>query len=266
MQLDVHLGEKKNYTVSYQFYDNPVAKLIYERMYDQENHVIDRTIFKNFGETVEELEIELTELVEKLNEHIGLETTDTLDKNVLHREFPKYNDIYFNDEYVGPLLRRFNTVIHHIEHISRVPDQQVFQFATEDDGVDMQRSWYELFTPYKKKGEMFMHYPHVGKHFLELFFDKDYNVPAEQIVLTKKVVNTFSFWCGKDRIPTPEQHKHFYSEMEEFYKKVQGKLPYYWGDPRLAIGYIPIGKCTSNIDDHIENISKNKYIHSWTLK
>jgi len=114
-----------------------------------------------------------------------------------------------------------------------------------------------VFTPYKKKGEMYMHYPHVGKHFLELFLDNDVDVLPEQIMITNKVANTFSFWCGEDMYAEGEREKIFYERLKSFYDKISDKLPYQWGDPRLAIGYVPIGKFTGKIVDFIPEIGRN---------
>ena len=266
MQIDVHLGVNAQLTLSYEFYDYPVAKTIYQRMHFQENRMIDRTIFKNFGESVTSLEVELQSITDKLNELIGLAHTDILDKHKLHEEFPKYNEIYVNDPVILPLLQRFNTLIHHIEELER-SSGKTYQFACYDLGVDMEYSWYDLFTPFKRKGEMYMHYPHIGKHFMELVLDKDYDVPEEQIVLTNKCANTFSFWCDEDRVPKNVlEEKYFEQYCLDCYEKIKHKLPYKWGDPRLAIGYIPIGKYMGDITDQIDNIAKHKYIHSWTLK
>ena len=262
MQIDIHLGQQGEYTLSYEFYDNPVARTIYQRMHDQPNEIIDRTIFKGFGETVEQLQEQLQGVVDQLQLIIPMEHTDVLDTNKLHSEFPKYNDLYLDDPDTLTLLRKFNTLIHHIEQISRYP-YPAFQFACFDPGVDIKPEWYKLFTPFKRKGEMYMHYPHVGKHFLELFLDKDYDVLPEQIVLTQKIANTFSFWCGD--LP-PVDTNESWQKLETFFNEVKDKLPYEWGDPRLAIGYIPIGKYIGDIEDHIEEIAKHKYVHSWSLK
>ena len=184
-----------------------------------------------------------------------------LDTNKLHSEFPKYNDMYLDEPDTLTLLRKFNTLIHHIESISRYPVPS-FQFACADAGVDFEPEWYELFTPFKRKGEMYMHYPHVGKHFVELYLDQDHDVLPEQIVLTHKVANTFSFWCHDTPLPSMDES---WQKLETFFNKIKHKLPYKWGDPKLAIGYIPIGKYIGDIENRIEEIAKHKYVHSWSL-
>jgi hypothetical protein len=233
-------------------------------MQDQENKLIERDIFKGFGETIEELREELQQITDKLKTKMDFEFDDVLDTNKLHINFPRYNDKYLNNPEVLPLLRKFNRIIHHIEHLGRTKNK-VFQFACIDGGVDFKEEWYQYFTPYKRKGEMYMHYPHVGKHFLELFLDNDIDVLPEQIMITNKVANTFSFWCGEDMYAEGEREKLFYNKLKSFYDKIADKLPYEWGDPRLAIGYVPIGKFVGNIDEFIPDIGQNKFIYGWSF-
>lgn len=265
MRIDLYLGRTADVKLTYEFYDNPVAKVIYERMKTQPNEVIDREIFKGFGETVEQLREKLQCIVDKLKTRIPLEYDDILDTNKLHTEFPKYNDLYYSDDEVRPLLQKFNTLIHHIEQMDRF-SHPAFQFACYDEGIDFEDSWYNEFCPYKRKGEMYMHYPHVGKHYLEIFMDKDYNVPEDQIVLTHKVANTFSFWCGETLVREGDRAKNLFSDLAEFHEKIAAKIPYDWGDPRLAIGYVPIGMFVGDIDTQLHAISQNKFVHGWEVQ
>lgn len=267
MYIDINLGVEGNLTLRYNFFDNPVARLLHERMKNQPNEVIDRTIFTSFDETVEDLQTRLTNIVEELKLHINLDNENYLDLNRLHENFPKYHQEYMNgNPVVFNLLRQFNTTIHHLEHL-QTNNKTQFQFACEDrfDPIPIKDEWYNHFTPIKKKGYMYMHYPHVGKHFMELFRDDDIDVPADQIVLTSIITNTFSFWLSDDIFSTDEQYSKLQLDLENFHKKISHKLPYTWGDPRLAIGYIPVGKLQGDVDSLIPLIAKNKFVHSWNI-
>ena len=263
-KIDIHLGYESNLTLSYRFYDNPVANICYERMKSQKNNLVYRDLFMGFGETVESLREDLQNITDKLKTRIDFGSDNIMDLNSLHENFPKYNDIYSDQPETLELLRRFNRVIHNIEHLERSTNS-LFQFDCIDDGVDFEEDWYQYFTPYKRTGEMFLHYPHVGKHFLEIYLDNDVDVLPEQFIPTSKVKNTFSFWCGRDMVANEEQEPIFYSKLKEFYDKVSDKMPYEWRDPRLAIGYVPIGRIEGNMDELIPQIANNKYIHSWSI-
>ena len=51
MIIDLHLGVNAEHTLSYKLYDNAVTELFHKRLNAQENKVVSRTQFYNFGET-----------------------------------------------------------------------------------------------------------------------------------------------------------------------------------------------------------------------
>ena len=57
----------------------------------------------------------------------------------------------------------------------------------------------------------------------------------------------------------------FMLDLLQFYKKIENKMPYKWGDKKLAIGNLPLGELVDkNVD--ISPLDKYKYVHSWTCK
>lgn len=268
MIIDIHLGTNGEYTISYEFYDNPVAKLIYERMKSQENDLVQRDNFCNFGETEEEIRAELEEITEKLRGLLDFNDGTVLDLNRLHENFPTYNRLYQKDKTIGPLLSRFNGRLHHLEHLENHNRQaSFFVMAANDDGVPIEDdTWYDLFTPFRKLGEMYHHYPHVGKHFLEMLIDEDYDIPKDQIQLTSKIANTFCFWFSDTHPTGGVEYRKLWYWGEEFHKKMAHKLPYEWGDKRLAIGHIPIGMVIGDPKQIRNEIPKYRHVHSWTLR
>ena len=50
MIIDLHLGVNAEHTLSYKLYDNAVTELCHKRLNAQENKVVSRTQFDNFGE------------------------------------------------------------------------------------------------------------------------------------------------------------------------------------------------------------------------
>jgi len=51
--------------------------------------------------------------------------------------------------------------------------------------------------------------------------------------------------------------------MFMFYRQIEHKLPYKWKDPKLAIGYLPLGELDKDIN--VDDIANNKYVHSWSV-
>jgi hypothetical protein len=81
------------------------------RMSGQENKVVSRTQFYNFGETQTQIEEKLLDISEELKTLGLINSTSQADLNILHENFPR-----LHDEHTGKtreLLRMFNYYIHH---------------------------------------------------------------------------------------------------------------------------------------------------------
>ena len=264
MILDIRLGKNADLTLSYKLYENNVSQLFYERMSVQQNILVSRTEFYNFGETKEQVEHLLMQVSEQLQQRGLIDTTSPENLNVLHENFPKLHKLH--DGELKELLRMFNYHIHHLEDISRGYDSKRFLFTCEnDDGVNLPSEAYSMFTPTKKFGTLYMNYPHVGKHFLELFGDNDVNIPQDQIQLTHKMCNTVYCWLGEDKFTNQHELDNLMLSMFMFYRQIAHKIPFDWRDPRLAIGYLPLGELV-NKDIDISAIGAHKYVHSWECR
>lgn len=264
MILDIRLGKDAEIVLSYKLYDNNVSKLFYERMRDQQNNIVSRTQFYNFGETREQVEKLLSNVSIKLQENGLIPNTSLENLNILHENFPRLHAEHSGE--IRELLRTFNYYIHHLEDISRGYNSKRFLFTCEgDNGVDLPDEAYSMFTPVKKYGTLYMNYPHVGKHFLELFGDNDINIPPEQIQLTNKMCNTVYCWLDDDKFSNQHELENLMLSMFMFYREISHKLPYQWKDPRLAIGYLPLGELIDK-DTNISRIKDHKYVHSWECR
>lgn len=267
MILDLHLGQDADFTLTFEFYNNSVTKKFYERMLTQNNDVISRTQFYNLGETQEDVKRHLENIVDriKLVAPNLLESSNIDDLNLLHINFPKYQQDATGE--LLDLLREFNYKIHHLENKKTNSNAPAFLFACEDPGVNLVDSAYDMFTVSKKFGELYMPYPHVGKHLFELFLDHDVNIPQDQIVCTNKMSNGGYVWLGPEKYTGPN-HTKIMRQIFSFYRLVQHKMPYGWGDSRLAIGYLPLAKMSTTLSHEqiIHNVSKHQFLHSWTLR
>jgi hypothetical protein len=267
MILDLHLGQDADFTLTFEFYNNSVTKKFYERMLTQNNDVISRTQFYNLGETQEDVKRHLENIIDriKLVAPNLLESSNIDDLNLLHINFPKYQQDATGE--LLDLLREFNYKIHHLENKKTNSNAPAFLFACEDPGVNLVDSAYDMFTVSKKFGELYMPYPHVGKHLFELFLDHDVNIPQDQIVCTNKMCNGGYVWLGPEKYTGPN-HTKIMRQIFSFYRLVQHKMPYGWGDSRLAIGYLPLAKMSTSLSHEqiIHNVSKHQFLHSWTLR
>ena len=261
MIVDLHFGKNKEFTLSYKLYDNAVSKRFFERLQEQENDLLSRTEFYNFGETIQEIDNKINSIVEQLVELKVIESSNDLNK--LHEDFARYESAYTGS--TQRLLWDLNIHIHHKEDLQNGTGEKRINITCMDEGEPLLDEAYDLFTLQKKYGVLYMGYPHVGKHLFEMFIDNDVDIPAEQIVPTNLLANYMYLYFGEGRFKQQVELDIFLMELLNFYKSVEHKMPYKWTDKRLAIGNLPLGELVDkNVD--ISLLDKYKYVHSWTCK
>ena len=189
----------------------------------------------------------LTELIELINEWLpesdcvlncwdDADPTNSLNK--LHVHFP-HIEKNETDRTRLSQLTEYNDTIHCLEDIIRgggwlliLPDRNTEVSLIDDD--------FRHFHPHRFFGELCLHYPHIGKHPLELLKSKDFNCPVDQIFTQKLITSYHSLRFHEDA--TTEQYMQ---RLNEFYKISTLNQAYSINDPKLAFGYITLGKLTT---------------------
>ena len=262
MILDLHFGKNKEFTLSYKLYNNPESKQLFKRLQTQKNELVSRTEFYNFGETIEDVDAKINSVITKLVDLKVIKSSNDLNK--LHEDFARYESMYPNTE-KQRLLWDLNIHIHHKEDLLKAAGEKRINLACYDDGEPLLDDAYERFTIQKDYGVLYMGYPHVGKHLTELFLDNDIDIPEEQIVPTNLLANYLVCYLGEGRYQQRIDVDVFMLDLLNFYRKIENKMPYKWGDKKLAIGSLPLGELVDkNVD--ISPLDKYKYVHSWTCK
>lgn len=160
--------------------------------------------------------------------------------NQLHIHFPeqhyKETDLTRRDQ-----LRTYNDLLHKIEKSLRsdVPGnayEQLSVVAAQEmpSCFPLEDADYDLFTTHIRFGDLLLHYPHVGKHPFEIMSTNDVDCPPEQIVCQNQMSASHAMWFY-----------HTYTspkKFAEFYKSSGIAWPYSLDDPRLAVGYIKLGR------------------------
>lgn len=258
MHLDIVLGENAEYTITYKLYDNRVATLIWQRFQEADYEYVSRTQFYNWGESESDVKAELDHsiaMVKQLAPDITFNDSDNL--NTLHVNFP---DLVENA--TGELrhwLSMFNYHLHHYEDITRFQNRR-FLLSTASGGpgpVPLLDEDYKLFTPTRTPGVLYMNYPHVGKHPLELFYDNDINIPKEHIVPTTVLKNDLLAWFGPKQHSNPDLTK---KHVRRWLLQIADRLPYGIDDPRMSIGWIPLGEVTHDVD--YDKVGHNKFVNN----
>lgn len=255
-KLTINLGQNKEYALTVELFDNRVANRIWD-MISQSSEIefVSRTQFYEFGETIEDIEEKLQEAIQHL---IRLKPDQFSEKDGLNRLHENFPDLLPSetDPETRHWLSMFNYHLHHLERKQNGGKRQ-FLFCSKMLSESLEAEDYDLFTPSKAENTVYMNYPHVGKHIMELVGDNDIDVPVDHIVPTSILRPDLLFHLDEDRWVGHEQAVIEY--INDWLPIIADKLPYPIGDKRLAIGHIPIGRM---ISPDINMITDNQYIHS----
>jgi len=181
---------------------------------------------------------------------------------IMHVHFPEYrnNENYKN---IWDNLSEYNDIIHWLESIllnvwnnSTLTESSLFRITldfnkTTDTFVSIPEDAYKLFDPYVNFGDLCLHYTHVGKHAQELFVVNDLTCPPDQFVPQV----TFSASCRMlftDNFHNTDTKKKLLQyRWNKFYNDRGGYdfWRYRIDDPKLAFGYIKIGKICNIVEN-----------------
>lgn len=100
---------------------------------------------------------------------------------------------------------------------------------------------YAGFTVAKKFGTCYLSYCQAGTHIYEMFLEKNTVVPLDQIRPLRHLSADSYFWFGSTTGPKALAKRQndiatWFRENEPLFRA----LGFYWGDPRLAIGWLPV--------------------------
>jgi len=189
--------------------------------------------------------------------------TDSLSR--LHIHFPELERTETDEGHLLQ-LQAYNDLIHQIDLAYRNGGKDVFLLVCPDTGqfIDLNSTEYVYFRPHIEFGDLLIHYPHVGRHPLELFSTKDVNCPTDQIICQSRisVSHTLRFYNSKfDK-----------NVFEQFYKNSGLQWPYAVDNPQLAIGYIKIGNLIAVNDKHLSKqeilsiVNSTSVITKWQIE
>ena len=197
--------------------------------------------------------------IDKIVYMLGKEPTD--DMNKLHD--------YFADHEDEPEMGRLNNLIHYYELIiNEFPPRWGYMVGNAE--MKLFPADYEHFTLHRNPGWLYVNYPHVGKHFAEIAYSMDLDIPKEQYVPQSLCRPSFHIWLGdeitKDHIV---QFKNLRLSLAHGMLTRDGwDLPDI-DDPALRMGYIPFAKVsdainTNELTNHLLKC-KTKSKNQWEL-
>ena len=258
MLIDINLGHNAEYTLTYELTDNSVSRFIWECYKNNDYEFVSRTQFYNFGETQDDIKSKLDECIVQIKKLRPDLVVDETNYNRLHETFP--DTVHGTEGDIRYWLSMFNYHIHHLEFLETETHKRFLLSVAKGSPAprDLTDTEYDLFNPSRIKNNLYMNYPHVGKHLMEIVRDQDAEVPEDHIIPTSLAKADLLCWFGDDQFVG--QEAEVIEHVKNYCKQIEHKLPYALDDKRLAIGHIHLGKLTHEPD--LEQIGQNKYVHS----
>ena len=257
----------QEYTLNYSLEDHTIAQSWAEIIKNKSSIELRPTlhpwrgIFKNWDEKLSRLLQLISELNTWIPEKIQGEWNDddiNESLNRLHVHFPELEKSE-QDPKKRDCLTEYNDLIHSLQWLYHLKNsyQEVPHLlicTTNTEFIDIPVDEYRRFNPNIFFGDLLLHYCHVGRHPYELLLSNDINCPEDQIIPQHQISAFHTLRFYDYSIRSIDWHK--------FYHFSGLKWPYKFNDPRLAFGYVKLGKLkTVNYKEltrqEIEDIVKN---------
>jgi hypothetical protein len=179
------------------------------------------------------------------------------------------------------LWDEFNITLHLIEslvvnktslqHLNTPGAQIIFTWKSKHY-VPIPESSYQDFTVSLDFGTAYINYAHIGRHFLEMFNAQDVQLADEHIQPHRRISADTNLWFGSTLGRTYEITKM--KKIEAWFNEHKDRfnsLGYFWSDPLLAIGRIPVARLIEakytalEINSFIENIARFQKVEKVTI-
>ena len=183
------------------------------------------------------------------------------------RDMNKLHD-YFADHEDEPEMSRLNNLIHYYElAINNFPPR--WGYMVGDATMELFPADYEHFTLLRQPGSLYVNYPHVGKHFAEIAYSRDYSIQEHQYIPQDICRPSFHIWLG-DEITVEMLNININLLIDIAHGKLQDRLNLPdIDDPAMRIGYIPFAtlKDDININELTNHLlkCKSKCKNQWEL-
>lgn len=143
-----------------------------------------------------------------------------------------------------------NALLHGLEtkfrKRSNQPQGQIF-IELYCERYDLPESAYEHFTVRDQFGYCYANYAHVGRHIQELYYANDQIADDSHITPMSKISGSSRLWFGSTMPQAAAEYQMH--KIGLWYKRnnIAQRIGMEWGDPHLAIGWLPVAKITTNI-------------------
>jgi hypothetical protein len=262
--------------LNYRVFKNTHSKLWLEGLIDYCNSgqvLTDTDRLYNFNPTIDSYLKAINEcnyIIKKINDNsknkpIPFVKFENLQNDVNHIHI-NFVDSDLGLEYTKTIDQKtwadLNAYLHGLEIAARnkdkrIPQGQIFVELENKKYFDLPEESYQYFTIKKTFGYCYANYPHIGRHLYELYLANDTNALNEHIIPQSRISGSSYMWFGNT---TPDEfEKKKLDDIKEWFvnNQMSTKVNLEWGDPRLAIGWLPVAELKNNITaEDLRNIKK----------
>ena len=162
------------------------------------------------------------------------------------RNMNKLHD-YFADHEDEPEMSRLNNLIHYYElALNNFPPRWGYMSGTST--MELFSDDYKHFTLLREPGTLYINYPHVGKHFAEIAYSRDYDIQPHQYIPQDICRPSFHIWLG-DQVTVEMLNININLLIDMAHDKLKSRLNLPdIDDPAMRIGYIPFAKLKDDIN------------------
>ncbi len=216
--------------------------------------------------------LELEGVIHRLNElHPGLITEKPDPENLqdsVNRLHTHFADSHLVKNRITEISHdawfEFNNLLHAFEAVERslqvepqaqIPNASIVFTWKDNFNTPLAELDYQEFTIAKKFGTCYINYCQVGRHLFEMFQAQDHELADEHILPLRNASADTYLWFGQSTGPQGFKRKMqdietWFFKNEEHFKR----LGFKWGDPKLAIGWIPV----ASLEKDLRNLSDQK--------
>lgn len=243
--------------LKYQSFENDHSKLwidSIQHFIESEQTLCDCNRVYNFNDYLTELGQNIKKcnlVIDDLNSRYNLKIPYITIKNLQNDINYVHTFFVDNENQTDKGWIDLNYYLHGIEIIERAKSKkiqgQIFYNLPNTLLYDIPIESYKSFTIKKQYGYCYANYPHIGRHILEMFNAKDDEAEDEHVIPMSKIGGGSYLWLGDSTSFLSDMKKKI--AIRDWFKKnkINEIVKMEWGDPKLAIGWLPVAKLDTNI-------------------
>ena len=239
--------------LEYQPFDNNHSRQWLDlnvQSYRAGNPIVDMDRVYNFNPSnlVESI-VRCNQLIDKINKKYDFDinsirlSTAQVDVNKAHIHFADLNKTFDQD------WLDFNILLHGLEIELRGGGGQIYTSLPNQSIEPLSSESYGYFTIKKHWGYCYANYPHVGRHILEMFNARDKDAHDEHVIPMTGITGSSYLYFGRSDSPITQLVK--WLKIKSWFKqnRIDTIVGMKWGDPRLAIGWLPVARLVTKINN-----------------